>query len=368
MPRLSKKGMALVVTLVCCTRMAAANPVLLTESDPPAALTGSFLLAPPKEAGPVVVRARFEFHDILEIDDELEAFEFSGVLTLTWKDPRQAFEPAVAGVDEKVFQGSYQFNEISPGWYPQVVLVNESGLYQTSGVVLRIRPDGASTLTETITAAAEVDLEMRRFPFDRHRLVAVFEVLGFDRDEVKMEVASGYESSLLGSDVRVPQWTTTGSGMSTLDRSASYAGRRGVSSAFVASVEVERDSFYMNRLVIIPLTVIVLLSFSVFWMDRSSLGDRTGVSFIGILTGVTYQVLVSDSMPHISYFTLMHAFLSLSFITMCATVVVNLVVGALDQRGKHELGDHVDHRCRWAFPLVYFGLNLVAVGVAFEFF
>jgi len=29
-----------------------------------------------------------------------------------------------------------------------VVLVNESGMYQTSGVVLRLQPDGTSTLTD----------------------------------------------------------------------------------------------------------------------------------------------------------------------------------------------------------------------------
>ena len=369
MRRLGTIAMALVAALVCCTRMAAADPVPRTERDPPQNESSSpFLLAPPKDAGPVVVRARFEFHDILEINDGEETFEFSGVLTLVWNDPRQTFEPDVAGVDEKVFQGNYQFNEISPGWYPQVVLGNESGLYQTSGVVLRVKPDGTSTLIETITAAAEVDLNLRRYPFDKHRLEAVFEVLGFDRDEVVMAVESAYAGSLLADDVRIPEWSITGSGMEIRDRAASYAGHRGVASAFIASVNVERDSFYTRRLVILPLVVIVLLSFSVFWMDRSSLGDRISVSFIGILTGVAYQLVINDSMPHISYVTLMHGFLSFSFLTMCATVVVNLAVGALDRTGKSELGDLVDHRCRWLFPLTYFGLNFAMISVTFLFF
>ena len=360
--------MALVAALVCCTRMAAADPVPQTESDPPQKESIPTLLAPPKQAGPVVVRARFEFHDILEINDGEETFEFSGVLTLVWNDPRQAFEPGVAGVDEKVFQGSYQFNEVSTGWYPQVVLVNESGSYQKSGVVLRVKPDGTTTLIETITAVAELDLNMRRYPFDKHRLEAVFEVLGFDRDEVVMEVASAYAGSLLADDVRIPEWSITGFGMEIRDRAASYAGHRGVASAFIASVDVERDSFFSIRLIVLPLIVIVLLSFSVFWMDRSSLGDRISVSFIGILTGVAYQLVISDNMPHISYVTLMHGFLNLSFVTMCSTVVVNLAVSALDRRGKGELGDRVDHRCRWLFPLAYFGLINGMIGVTFLFF
>jgi hypothetical protein len=369
MRSLSTKRMALVVASVCCARMAAAEPAPRTESDlPRPASSGPFLLAPPKEAGPVVVRARFELHDILDINDGEESFEFSGVLTLTWNDPRQAFDPAVAGTNEKIFQGDYQFNELSTGWYPQVVLANESGSYQKSGVVLRVRPDGTSTLIETIVAAAKVELDMKRFPFDRHRLEAVFEVLGFDRDEVLMEVESGDASSLLAREARVPQWGITEFGVSIRGRSASYAGHRGVSSAFIVRVDVERYPFYFIRLVVFPLVIIVLLSFSVFWMDLSSLGDRISVSFIGILTGVAYQLVISDSMPHISYVTLMHGFLNLSFVTMCATVVINLVVGALDQRGKRELGDRIDHRCRWVFPLAYFGLILVMIGMTFLFF
>ncbi|MDA2919386.1 hypothetical protein MYX76_07840 [Desulfobacterota bacterium AH_259_B03_O07] len=361
-------AMALVVTLVCCTQMAAANPIVGSESDPPR--TGSseaFLLAPPKEAGPVVVGARFELHDINEINDATETFEFAGVLMLKWHDPRQAFDPAVVGVDEKIFQGGYQFNELSTGWYPQVVLVNESGLYQKSGVVLRVQPDGTSTLIETLNAAAESEVNLIRFPLDGHRLEAVFEVLGFDKDEVLLQVESDGASSL-ASEVRVPQWTVTGVSASVRDRPASYAGRRGVSSAFVVSVDVQRRPFYTVRLVSFPLFVIVLLSFSVFWMDRSSLGDRLSVSFIGILTAVAFMLVTSEHLPQTSQFTLMHGFLNLSFITMCATVVINLVVGALDKRGESELGDRIDRGCRWVFPLAYFGLLLVMLGVAILFY
>ena len=331
------------------------------------ASSSSFLLAPPMEGAPVVVRAAFEVYDINDINDVAETFEFTGILTLTWKDPRQAFEPSAGGV-EKVFQGYYQFNELSKCWYPQVILSNESGLYQKSGVVLRVKPDGTSILIETINAVAEVEMDMRWFPFDDHRLEAVFEVLGFDRDEIILQAESVSEGSFLDRKVGIPQWTITKSGTSMGDRHGSYDGRRGVSSGFVVSVDIERNSFYIRRLVSFPLAIIVLLSFSVFWMDRSSLGDRINVSFIGILTAVTYQLVMGDVLPKIAYFTLIHAFLILSFMTMAATVVINLVVGALDKRGNYELGDRVDHRCRWIFPLAYFGFIGVMFGAARLFF
>ena len=123
--------------------------------------------------------------------------------------------------------------------------------------------------------------------------------------------------------------------------------------------EVERKSFFVIRLIAIPLTLIVFLSWSVFWMGQSSLGDRMSVSFVGILTAVTYQVLVAGILPQISSLTLIHSFLGINFLIMCLTVVINLVVGYYDRIGEKEVGDKVDRACRWSFPVSYVVLNIV---------
>lgn len=348
---------------------ALASPALAPASPmrAPAELAPPFLLGPPSDAKPLVVTVQFMLQDINQIDDELESFEFSGVMTTVWRDPRQAFDPAIDCVQEKVFQGSFQFNEISPGWYPQIVIVNESGLFQKSGVTVRVQPDGTTTLIETINASAKCEFSMRRFPFDAHQLEAVFEVLGFDNREVELRV-TGSDALATSGSVAVPQWRIGAAALVPRERAAQYAGPRHVASTVVLSIHVERDPFFIMRLVVAPLVVIVLLSFSVFWMDRSSLGDRLSVSFIGILTGVAYQLVMSENLPRISYVTLMHGFLNLSFLTMCATVVVNLMVGALDKKGKYELGDRIDRLCRWGFPVAYFGLGAVMIWVTFTFF
>lgn len=359
---------AFVAILACAAQVSALQPAQSADSDVASGATPvRNVLGPPIADGPVVVRSRLDLHDINVIDDEAETFDFTAVMTLTWRDPRQAFDPAAEGVQEKIYQGDYQFNELSPAWYPQVVMINQAGAYEKSGVVLRVLPDGTSILVETIHAVAESVLDMRRYPFDAHRLEAVFEVLGFDRDEVVLQ-ADQQGDTPRDRSAAIPQWSISRINLKAQDRAASYAGARNASSALVLEVDVQRRPFYVVRLVGIPLAIIVLLSFAVFWMDRSSLGDRINVSFIGILTGVAYQNLVSDNLPRISYVTLMHGFLNLSFLTMCATVVINLAVGSMDKRGKFEVGDRIDRRCRWAFPLVYFGLLAVMVWVTFRYF
>ncbi len=332
-----------------------------TESADPKAAALAALALPPTDGGPVRVRARFHLHDLNEIDDDAEVFQFTGVMTLVWKDPRAAFDPAEAGVKERLFDGNFQFNESSPAWYPQAVLINESGLYSKSGVLQRVLPDGTCTLIETINAAAKSDLNMRRYPLDRHRLEATFQILGYDSGEVVFEVDGSSPEEAAGG-ISIPQWDISSVGLLARDRAAPYAGSSGQASSLVLAIDVRRQSFYILRLVVFPLALIVGLSFAVFWMDRSSLGDRISVSFIGILTGVTYQLVMSQSLPQIAYPTLMHAFLYLSFLVMCATVVVNLVVGSMDKRQNFAMGDRIDYACRWVFPLGYVGI-LVALGV-----
>ena len=361
------KAVMLIPVLCYADTLAAQSNGKMGIEPPQAVSSKTYLLGPPNNGGPVVVRAAFQLKNIDEIDDEAETFQFTGVLSLSWQDKRQAFDPDKERVQEKIYQGGFQFNEISPAWYPQVVLVNESGMYDINSVLLRVQPDGTSTLIETVNAIAEVDFKMRRYPFDTQRLVAVFEVLGFDSSEVVFE-AEPKPVDMSWKKMQLSQWQLADIRNSTAEHIAPYAGKRGISSTFTAIMEVQRKPFFIIRLVVIPLVLIVALSWSVFWMESSSLGDRINISFVGILTAVAYQIVVSDVLPHISYVTLMNGFLNLSLLLMCATVVENLLVGAYDKQGKSDVGDLIDYRCRWIFPLVYFGLLILALMVMLIFF
>ncbi len=74
-------------------------------------------------------------------------------------------------------------------------------------------------------------------------------------------------------------------------------GHAGATSAAVVSMEMARKPGFVLRVIVVPLMLLVMLSWSVFWMDRESLGDRMDLSFIGILTVVAFQTVVSDSLP-----------------------------------------------------------------------
>ena len=319
-----------------------------------------FLLGPPTSEQPVQVLLGFYLTDVNYVDEENQRLEVEGILTLRWKDERFAFNPDEVGVEEKVFQGNFQFSEIGTGWWPQTILANESGGYQRQAMVLRHRADGSMTYAEELNAIAEIPMELRRFPFDKQSFELIFEVLGFDADEIELlpDLATS------GSEVHgvsIAQWRLD----SVKADSRSYEpvfgdGSSGNRSSVVVSLEMTRRPGFMLRVVVFPLAILVILSWSVFWMNRESLGERMDISFVGILTAVAYQIMISSVLPQISYFTWMGAFIYISFLLMCGTVVVNLRVGRLDRTGRDDIGEIVDRRCRWLFPLAYVSLLALA--------
>ena len=358
----------LVATLMAVTTVPGNALALATpESELTTTQSIKFMGGLPKKKGPVEVTVSFDLRDIDHIDDEAETFEFTGVLKLSWHDPRQTFDPIIEGIDEKIYQGNFQFNEVYSGWFPQLILVNESGLYEKHGVLLRVRSDGLLSLFETVNAVAKIDLDLRRYPIDQQRLYAVFHVLGFDSKEIVLRLKPDYNDGDLNIEelFEIPQWHLTRIKSSIGTRNTPLIGKGATTSTFTVSIDLQRSSFFILRLVILPLIIIVMLSWSVFWMDKSSLGDRISVSFIGILTAVTYQVVMSEILPRISYFTMINVFLFISFLIMCMTVIVNLRVGYLDRHGMSEAGDRLDHHCRWAFPVIYFGVLLVITSMAY---
>ncbi len=128
----------------------------------------------------------------------------------------------------------------------------------------------------------------------------------------------------------------------------------------IVTLDMQRMSSYTIWFIIVPLSMIVLLSTSVFWMDRESLGDRMNISFVGLLTIVAYQFLVESSLPKIAYFTMINGFVYVGYITMIASIVANIWVENLNRRGEASVADRFDQMSRWAFPVGFLLLNLLS--------
>jgi len=126
-------------------------------------------------------------------------------------------------------------------------------------------------------------------------------------------------------------------------------------------IRIQRQSGYYLWKIFLTVIIIVSLTWVVFWMSDERLGRRAGVSSSGILTVIAYQFVTTSTLPRVSYLTVADLVMTVSIITIAATMVVSVFVDRIDfenQAGKLR----VDRACRWIFPLAYLGLLAIVMG------
>jgi hypothetical protein len=314
---------------------------------------------PNPPASPTVVKVGVFLADILDLDEVNETFQVELITVAEWDDPRLAFDPAVEGTETKLFQGQTQFNEVFAGWWPQFLIINETGVGDTSAIKIEVRPDGRVRFLEARNVTLETPMMLQPFPFDTQTLEARMVAFGSDSGQVLLEVnehmlGATEDHAMKNGQVNIAQWRLLNVDMVAALSDHRYYGDAKPISELLFTITLQRESASVVWKVILPLIILVLLMWAIFWMEVDNLSDRLNVAFIGILTIVAYQFLIEGSMPRISYFTFTDAVLLYSFVVMCLSVLESLVLTTMCKAGHKAAAERVDHVARWAFPLIYF--------------
>jgi len=331
---------------------------------------------PPGEE-PLELWFSFSLVNITAVNEKEETIDFDAVIHMSWMDPRLAYDPAEYGMAEgeftpgdyskaprRIYLTDFAVKELFPGWWPSVVIPNGIGDRSTTNVSIGVWPDGRVGYVEAFYATVETPMELRRFPFDKQALEVFFHPFVYERDELVL-VPHHPLARTWAQSTGIAEWTRKGVGMTERPvEIVHFDDSKSIVSEFVVTIAIDRQPMHVLVSIVMPLIMLVLLTFSVFWMDQEGLSDRINIQFIGILSVVAYYFVVKDSAPEIAYLTLMDAFILTSFFLPAAGVVVSLVVDKLNRRGRTDLGDKVDHVCRWAFPLGY-AVACLALGMLF---
>jgi hypothetical protein len=314
---------------------------------------------PNQPSSPTVVKVGVFLADILDLNEVNETFQIELVTLAEWDDPRLAFDPAVEGTETKLFQGQFQFNEVFAGWWPQFVIINEIGAGDISAIQIEVRADGRVRFLEARNVTLETPMKLQPFPFDRQTLEARMVAFGNNSQEVLLEVneqmlGATEEHAMNNGRVNIAQWRLLNLDVKPGLSSQRYYGEARPVSELLFTITLQREWASIFWKVILPLIILVLLMWAIFWMEVDNLSDRLNVAFIGILTIVAYQFLIEGSMPRISYFTFTDTVLLYSFVVMCLSVLESLVLTSMCKAGHKAAAQRVDHVARWAFPLIYF--------------
>ena len=116
------------------------------------------------------------------------------------------------------------------------------------------------------------------------------------------------------------------------------------------TLTMRRDSQYYFINVILPLVLIIGMSWIVFWIPSAQLGPRVSVSVTAMLTLTAYRFAIGSGLPRISYLTKLDWFILCSSLLIFLSLVEVVVTSWLFDREKAALARRINHTMRWLAP------------------
>jgi hypothetical protein len=311
------------------------------------------------DVGPVIVDVGLFIHQISHVDVGFNSYFMEGFVDLVWCDSRLRFDNDFHYNKKHYYLEQDAAAELEEIWWPDISFVNEIGKRTTENQELVIEWDGTIEYREKFAVHLTTNFETRQFPFDKQVLVAEIESFAWNSTTLVFHV----EEDLVGfsHNFRIPEFKMTG-----IDEHVEVKMEprdRYPFSDLVTEFYIQRTPGYYVTKVIVPLSLIVAISWSVFWMNCWDLGDRMAISFTGILTAVAYQFIISDKLPsHVSD-TFLDNFILLAFFNLVFTVVINITVHRGHTNGYCNEAIFIDKICRVLFPLLFIVGSLCLMGV-----
>lgn len=281
--------------------------------------------------------------DITKIDDVAQSIEGDFIFRKTWHDRR------LAGLVGCRFHRAQV-------WFPITDMLNSSQLRRARGEFsadqVRVGEDGLVEYFQRFFGTIATYHQLHNFPFDRHDLQLRIAALQYPAKALKFNIDRRF--TRIAELLNIPDWKIEGLEANVLDQQipefdTSY-------SLVYLIISAKRNSSFYIWKVLFPLTLIVLMSFVVFWITPQRFGPQIGLSATSMLTLIAFQFALTTVLPKVSYFTIMDELILGSTVLVFSSLIQATVTSALVIHGRTELALRIDRVCRWLFPLALVSL------------
>ena len=130
-------------------------------------------------------------------------------------------------------------------------------------------------------------------------------------------------------------------------------------SRLVFSLAVVRQRGYYVWKIFVPLSLIVFMSFAVFWIDPRHLAAQITIGTSSVLTLIAFQLSLAHLLPELSYLTRADQFAMGSMALVFLAFGEAVCTGFMADKRRKALARKMDLASRWLFPLGF--LILLAV-------
>ena len=234
-------------------------------------------------------------------------------------------------------------------WYPELIARNSGRLFERWPREVSIGPDGEVRYIQRFFGTIASYHNLHDFPFDTQSIIVQLITLKWPDSDVQLiadETFSGMVEQLNISD-----WIVT-SVMGKVD-SQYVKGFERDHTRYNFEITAHRIRAYYVWKIILPLCLIVAMSWCVFWIDPAAFGTQIGLSATAMLTLIAFIFATTNMVPVLGYFTLLDLFIGGATILVFLALLESLATSYLVSRDKAALAMRIDRICRFVFPATF---------------
>lgn len=301
---------------------------------------------PNADSGPTQISVGIWVADISDIDSAQQNFTAELAVVLRWKDSR------LAHTGKGIVR--YPLEQI---WHPRLSIVNETNsVSRKFPDSVEVDPDGTVTYRQRYAGAFTQPLRLQSFPFDRQTFRVQLVAVRYQSNEVmfvpdQVWIQDGLKGAAgISPSVTLPDWTIEKLEVKPLVYA--LAPRHQYSSyafEFTASRNVEH---YILK-VILPLVLIVISSWAVFWIDPINASSQVSIAMTSMLTLIAYRFAIDTQLPRLPYMTRLDVFILASTLLVFLSLVEVVATIILDNTQKKKRAIRIDRYCRVIFPAIF---------------
>jgi hypothetical protein len=245
-------------------------------------------------------------------------------------------------------------------WTPRLVIPSQQMAWTAFPETVQVAPDGTVTYRQKVWGHFSQPLDLRDFPMDKQTLSIHLVGVGLLEDQVKIVplIKFGEMKSTVTDTISVPDFSL----VSYTSEPKSYHAikeKRGIS-GYEMKIEIARHPTYYFFKVILPLCLIVMMSWLPCWINPKEFSINIGISTTAFLTLVAYLFAMTVLLPRVSYLTRIDFFIFLSTLSVFANLIQTVVGAFLAERGKMGVIEKVNYWSRAAYPVVLVIILLVS--------
>uniref|UniRef100_A0AAY4B7T5 Gamma-aminobutyric acid receptor subunit rho-1 n=1 Tax=Denticeps clupeoides TaxID=299321 RepID=A0AAY4B7T5_9TELE len=303
----------------------------------------------PAFAGPAVpvgVDVQVESLDsISEVDMD---FTMTLYLRHYWKDERLSFPSN--NNQSMTFDGRL----VKKIWVPDMFFVHSKRSFThdttTDNVMLRVYPDGKVLYSLRVTVTAMCNMDLSRFPLDTQTCSLEIESYAYTDDDLMLYWKKGNDS--LKTDERISLSQFRIQKFHTTTKLAFYSSTGWYNRLYI-TFTLRRHIFFFLLQTYFPATLMVMLSWVSFWIDRRAVPARVPLGITTVLTMSTIITGVNASMPRVSYIKAVDIYLWVSFVFVFLSVIEYAAVNYLStvqERKERKLRERLPCTCGLTHP------------------